>query len=97
MIRHRQGIAILPVAGLELAFEIGRPDLVRVIRLQRGRARMRPLPSAPILPQQVVPVGRATPYRSQSSVIDQWPLLKSRTNCNRSSATFVSIQGILLV
>jgi hypothetical protein len=56
MIGHRQRIAIVPVARLELPFEICGPHLVRVRRLQRGCAGMRPLVSAPILSEQMVPV-----------------------------------------
>src|SRR5688572_658313 len=56
MIRHRQGIAVLPVAHTELAFEVRGPDLIGTVRRDGDRAGMHPLLSAPTLVQQRVPL-----------------------------------------
>ncbi len=54
MIRHRQGIAVLSIARLELPFEIGGPYLIRMVALHRGRARVGPRAATPILSEQIV-------------------------------------------
>ncbi len=42
MIGHRQRIAVLAIARLELPFEVGRPHLIRVVASAPGRPRVRP-------------------------------------------------------
>ena len=56
MIRHGQRIAVLAVAGPELAFEVGGPHLIRMVGVDRGRPRVRPPVPAPVLPEQIVAV-----------------------------------------
>ena len=73
-IRHGQRIAVLPVAGLELALEVRRPDLIGTRRLQTNGPGVFPRSPPAVLAKLAVSIqervdcasGRKTPTRVPS-------------------------------
>jgi len=78
----------LHVGATPMRTSMGGVGCGRPSRFRRG-ARWRVI--------HLFPIGRLTPYRSQSSFMTSARSRKSRAKPSRSSTTFVSIQGISLV
>ena len=55
VIGYGERIAVLPVAGAELAFEVRGPDLIGALRRNRSGAGMRPFLPPPMFVQQAAP------------------------------------------
>ena len=90
MIRNGGRIAVDAVLRLELTLEVGRPDLVRRVGLEAGRARMSPLPSAATLAELAVSIENGVDRAASGKVVVRMSSLEKIQELLRSSSVLLA-------